>query len=433
MRVLQYYHWGYFEPIIGGADVIAANQLEYFRRRGWDVDVLLMAHPDRDHNADAFQRRYPWLRSVRPIDMHEGDFTFRGKLFAHEQIARSDSFRALAREGHDLFLANYVFAAPLLEPLPGHCLKLLEALDIMTNSFALYRKQQTTEPDPMALACDAFLRNMEFELYRLFDAVLFINEEERRIVEPFCPGRTHGVPPMLPWELVPEQNTGKHAGPESISKDSFDLIFVGSNAYPNVRGLTFFYRTIFVPYLRKHKVRLAVIGKVCEILDFEDHYVTKLGNVPGDLREHYERSKVVIVPILEGSGLSIKTIECLANGRAVATSPIGARGTPPRSRCVPPARYDRRPARHRPIDSRTARFGAEAIAYATHGARVLSRVFRRRSILLRDGPGHGVARSSIGDRPCTSRRVNSLLTDVSGCFHHALAGSLRTSVKERSR
>src|SRR5206468_2828849 len=57
-----------------------------------------------------------------------------------------------------------------------------------------------------------------------------------------------------------------------------------------------------------------------------DWYVTELGFVPGDLREYYQRSKIVIVPILEGSGLSIKTIECLANGRAVATSPVGARG-----------------------------------------------------------------------------------------------------------
>ena len=72
-----------------------------------------------------------------------------------------------------------------------------------------------------------------------------------------------------------------------------------------------------------------MVGKVCDRLDFDDSYVTKLGNVPGDLGRYYERSKVVIIPILEGSGLSIKTIECLASGRAVVTSPVGARGPSP--------------------------------------------------------------------------------------------------------
>src|SRR5262249_31591077 len=53
---------------------------------------------------------------------------------------------------------------------------------------------------------------------------------------------------------------------------------------------------------------------------------SRLGVVSGDLRDYYERTKVVVSPLLEGSGLSIKTIECLASGRAVATTAVGARG-----------------------------------------------------------------------------------------------------------
>jgi len=68
MRVLPYYPWGYFEPTSCGADLIASNQLEYLRRRGWGVDVLLLSRPDRARQADAFRRRYPWLRSVSPIE-----------------------------------------------------------------------------------------------------------------------------------------------------------------------------------------------------------------------------------------------------------------------------------------------------------------------------------------------------------------------------
>jgi polysaccharide biosynthesis protein PslH len=52
--------------------------------------------------------------------------------------------------------------------------------------------------------------------------------------------------------------------------------------------------------------------------------------VAGDLREYYEQTRMVIIPLLEGSGLSIKAIECLASGRAVAATPVGLglRGLP---------------------------------------------------------------------------------------------------------
>jgi glycosyltransferase involved in cell wall biosynthesis len=329
MRVLQYYNWGYFEPITCGADVIASNQLEYFRRSGWDVDVLLHERADRAHQAEAFRKRYPWVRSVRLADIEEHDFSFRGQLFAHEQIARSAMFRELASEGHDLFLTNYVFSAPLALPLPRSCKKVLEALDIMTSSFGMAERNRGIQSEPLASAGDAFCWRLEVELYRLFDRVLFINEDESRIVEPLFPGRTVAVPPMMPWERMHEREPVSEHESLVRADDSFDLIFVGSDAPANVEGLNFFYYRIFVPYLRRHKVKLAAVGKVCDRLPFDDAYVSKLGSVAGDLRGVYARSKVVIIPILQGSGLSIKTIECLASGRAVVTSPLGARGLRP--------------------------------------------------------------------------------------------------------
>src|SRR5262245_58269123 len=137
MRVLHYYNWGYFEPITCGADVIASNQLEYFRQRGWEVDVLLHERPERARQAGVFRERYPWVRSVSLAAGKTQEFSFRGQLFAHEQIAQSEVFRSLAAKGHDLFLTNYVFSAPLAVPLSGGCKKVLEAHDIMASSFGM--------------------------------------------------------------------------------------------------------------------------------------------------------------------------------------------------------------------------------------------------------------------------------------------------------
>jgi hypothetical protein len=325
MRVCHFYNWGYFAPISGGSDVIAANQLEYFRHRGWEVDCVLLSAPARNHQAEAFRERYSWVRSVQVIEPPEQwEWSFRGQLSYYARIARLDAFRQVVGAGHDLFFTNYVFTTPLVEQLPRGCKRVLEVLDLLCESFARAEGESTAGRDPLAPARDAFLRNMEHELYGLFDRVLFINPQEQGQVEADPAVRSHFVPPMMPWEVQPEAPMGLET--PAVAGAPFDLLFVGSVAATNVRGLTAFYRQVFIPYLRKHRLRMAVIGKVCDQLEFDDFYVTKLGVVAGDLEEYYARSKVVVIPILDGSGLSIKTIESLARGRAVVTTAIGARG-----------------------------------------------------------------------------------------------------------
>lgn len=327
MRVLHYYNWGYFEPITSGADVIASNQLAYCRHRGWDVDIVLMSAPGRSHQAEAFGRRYSWARTIEVVEAPPGaEFTFSGQLALHQSVARSDAFRRIAGLGHDLLLTNYAFSAPLVEAMPTRCLKLLEALDIVTHSFALVERTANAGRGPLARARDDFSWRMERELYSLFDGVLFINEQEADLAGADLPGRAHHVPPMMPWEAASDDEAIEGRAEDEHSERGFDLLFVGSPAAPNVQGISLFYRNVFAPFLRKHRIRLGIVGKVCDMLDFEDWYVTRLGEVPGDLRDLYERSRIVVIPLLEGSGLSIKTIECLANGSAVATTAVGARG-----------------------------------------------------------------------------------------------------------
>jgi glycosyltransferase involved in cell wall biosynthesis len=326
MRVLHFYNWGYFAPISSGADVIAANQLEYLHSKGWEVDCLLVSEPKRSHQAEAFRERYSWVRSVQLVDPPQGEWSFRDQITWYSRIARSESFRRLARQGHDLFLTNYVFTSPLVEQLPRGCLRLLEAVDFITDSFALNERITSPRRDALAPARDTFLRKVEMELYRLFDGVLFINEQEYNLVEPHHPGQTHFIPTMMPWEIRPEPPDPAVDSRATLPEQPFDLIFVGSSAEANVCGLTAFYRKVYVPYLRKHRIRLAVIGSVCERLEFDDWYVTKLGVVKGSVEEYYAHSKVVIIPILDGSGLSIKTVESLALGRAVVTTAVGTRG-----------------------------------------------------------------------------------------------------------
>ena len=78
---------------------------------------------------------------------------------------------------------------------------------------------------------------------------------------------------------------------------------------------------------------MAVAGRVCDNLDFADALVHALGYVD-NLEPLYNDSKLVIVPIFEATGLSIKLHEALAAGRAVVSTPVGCRGVDPASGAI---------------------------------------------------------------------------------------------------
>ena len=72
-------------------------------------------------------------------------------------------------------------------------------------------------------------------------------------------------------------------------------------------------------------IRWAIAGTVCDHLSFRDPLVTPLG-VVDNLGDVYRSSKVVIVPLFRGAGISIKTLEAMGRRKPVVTTPCGRRG-----------------------------------------------------------------------------------------------------------
>jgi Glycosyl transferases group 1 len=321
MRLKHFYTWGCFHPMTSGADLVVSNQFAYFRQRGWTIDCVF-AKTEKDRHFEAFCDRHPWVNTITPVDIPHANFAFRDLLFAFDHACRAPKLRDALAAPADLLLTNYVFTAPLVQYLPPGCKRVLETLDIMTQQFAFAEREKggATPADrgSLAAARDSYLFGVELDLYRLFDATIMINRDEHERVTAHGMGHSYYVPQMFSPKPL--------AGVGGRSHYDYDLIFVGSGAPINARGLTWFYRNVFVPYLWRHGVRMLVIGAVCDALPFGDANVTLLRQVEGTLDPLYDATKLVVNPIFEGTGLSIKTLEGLANGRAMVVTPAGARG-----------------------------------------------------------------------------------------------------------
>lgn len=108
--------------------------------------------------------------------------------------------------------------------------------------------------------------------------------------------------------------------------ESADVVLVGSNNRMNQHGLAWFLAQAWPRVLASvPSARLLVFGPLSSTDACHGPNVVAAGFAP-HVRDAYARARVVIAPLLAGSGLKIKTVEALAYGRAVVTTSVGAEG-----------------------------------------------------------------------------------------------------------
>lgn len=108
--------------------------------------------------------------------------------------------------------------------------------------------------------------------------------------------------------------------------DREDVVLLGSNNRMNQHGLAWFVANVWPGVLASvPSARLLVYGPLSSTDACRGPQVEAEGFAP-HVSTAYARARVVITPLLAGSGLKIKTVEALAYGRAVVSTSVGAEG-----------------------------------------------------------------------------------------------------------
>jgi glycosyltransferase involved in cell wall biosynthesis len=113
-------------------------------------------------------------------------------------------------------------------------------------------------------------------------------------------------------------------------------LFIGSFAHlPNLLALDFFLSEVF-PFIEHASPVLHVIAgsnheyhftRHTDRLRFRlDHPRVELEGFVADVRPAYNRSAVVIAPLLASAGTNIKVMEAMAMGKAIVSTPAGVNG-----------------------------------------------------------------------------------------------------------
>lgn len=185
--------------------------------------------------------------------------------------------------------------------------------DLFSGRSAMFERQGLPDPERVI--------TLEEETRRLgmAELVLAIQNEEAEAVRPQLPRTAVVVAPMA----VPIV-----AAPRPGLDDT--LLFVASNTAANVEGLKWFVANV-LPTVRAARpaARLDVVGTVARGFSAKDSEaaegVSFHGLVP-DLEPYYRDAGVVISPLQMGSGLKIKLVEALANGKAIVATTTTLQG-----------------------------------------------------------------------------------------------------------
>jgi polysaccharide biosynthesis protein PslH len=228
----------------------------------------------------------------------------------HDTSAARSLTRLLSPGSFDVVILSYIFYSKLFESVSGSVYKVLDAHDIFSNRYLLYRQH--------GQANEFFSTGREDEQKALnrADVVLAIQQWDADFF------RTLTIKPV---EVVGHLAPVVAAAPARPT-DPYALLFVGGPMGINLHGVTWFIDRV-LPAVRRRvpEAELWLVGGIAERVGRAAPGVRGFGFVDrlGDL---YRRAALVINPQQFGTGLSIKSVDALLHGRPLVTTASGARG-----------------------------------------------------------------------------------------------------------
>ena len=202
-------------------------------------------------------------------------------------------------------IADYVFATPAFAAAPP-------GVATGTIMHDLFHAREGGIRDSVA----SLDRDAEIAMLGRADAVIAIQQRERAFVERCAPGVRALLAPMP-----------AHPRDDPQPGEDGTLLFIGSGTAPNVEGLRWFLAECWPAIRARHpNAELAVAGTVGRAFAGERPPGVRFLGMVADLDPLYAQAAVVVSPLTFGSGLKIKLIEGLAQGKAMVVSGVTLQG-----------------------------------------------------------------------------------------------------------
>jgi glycosyltransferase involved in cell wall biosynthesis len=290
-------------PGTGGGGLRSASLLEYLRTK-YEVQVasFTLPHHSKKFIARAWRNGLRLVRGVPPLIDRFAGF--------------EDQLAPVLDRRYKVAVIEHFWCAPYAAAIRPHCDLLVLDLHNIESELAATHAQAAGGVEAMLHRrfAEAY-RKLESEWIPQFDLVLTASEEDRARLS-----RKNVIvyPNALPLIEVP------HVEEENC------IVFSGNLEYhPNIEAVRWFASEVW-PALRDRNEALTwkLVGRNPEAIQKivkNDPRILTTGPVEDAIAE-IATARVVVVPLLSGSGTRFKILEAWAAQKAVASTRIGAEG-----------------------------------------------------------------------------------------------------------
>lgn len=155
---------------------------------------------------------------------------------------------------------------------------------------------------------------------KLADCKILFNERDNKELQKIYGYSADYIMPVTFSDTFEEKRIVKKK--ENIKR----LLFVGSLFQANYDGILWFAQEV-IPFLDASKFILQIVGKNFEEKreKLEDKNIEVIGTVD-DLAEYYYSADALVMPILYGDGMKVKTAEAMMYGKRIFASPEALEG-----------------------------------------------------------------------------------------------------------
>lgn len=203
----------------------------------------------------------------------------------------------------------YAFYSKAFTVFPPQVKKVLQAQDVFTNRHRIYFRRGQ-EPTWYSTS-----RRGEAKALSRADIVLATQEHDATYYRSIS-----GTPIEILWPFASAKPLVK--GDQNLD---IDILFVGSGNDHNREGIQFYLSQIR-PVLRNIMpgLKLHLVGEICHAVAQEQDVLRHF--IVDNLDSYYARAKVVINPVLVGTGMKVKSLEAIAYGCPLVSTSHGMVG-----------------------------------------------------------------------------------------------------------
>lgn len=337
-----------------GSGRVMQSQIQYYRSRGYRT--ILIAVPFRWN----FSRNSPVWDEVRDgINELGADYTLLAaiepKEFARAKFAATlrygwrgtaldwivemgrsaeltqEEMQLLRDSNVRLLHANHVFTLGFAAKLKGalfekkkRCPLILDTHDI--QSHVVHEKK---ELNPWTKRLDTEPHLLRSEIRHLRDPEVLVHDSaiDFAFFDAELPTKAH----FLALPTINDEFARQVKGP-GPSIEPVDLLFVGDWHAHNLAGIRWFFTDVW-PLIADRSYNFKIVGRIAlgfekELPEFYAKFRNHFAGEVTDLTSWYRAARCVVAPMISGTGVSIKTVEALAAGKAFVGTSKAFRGMP---------------------------------------------------------------------------------------------------------